>query len=187
MDPITFQDMFFSYYFCFKFSSVFNDTTLYWQGYFSSSLTLFAYKWCLGSGCLCRFFSLKRGDIIWFFTVREEKTQTVRLERLEKERLSLNTMHGWTQFEKQVGASLRKQDRLSGEVGWPGSKGNLWDQALGDLQWQWLCTEEKKPGHLHRSTFPCGAQCAAGVRHTCHKLKPSQATCHVQCSCYLDF
>lgn len=116
---------------------MFNDTTLYWQGYFSSSLTLFAYKWCLGDWLPLQIFSLKWGDIIWFFTGR--KKMFVHLERLEKERLSLNEMDCLTWFEKWAGASLRMQDSLF--LGW--KVGLVWEErkapgsVLWALQWEW--------------------------------------------------
>lgn len=152
MDPITFPDMFFS-------STSASNLVLclmiphYWQGYFSSSLTLFAYKWCFESGCHCRFFFLKWGDIIWFFPVRKKK-KSVHLERLEKERLSLNKMHGLTLFEKWVGASLRKQGQT---LTWLKSMIGLVVKNLsfGALPWRGKQHRGRDPVHLHLGTCLC--------------------------------
>lgn len=106
MDPITFPDMFFS------ITSASNLVLClmiphYRQGSFSSSLTLFAYKWCCESGCHCRFF-FPWNEVTQFDFSQSEK-KSVHLERLEQDRLSLNKMHDLTRLERWVGASLRMQ------------------------------------------------------------------------------
>lgn len=66
------------------------------------------------------------------FYSQKKKKLFIPLERLEKERLSLNKTHGLTQFEKWADASSRKEQTPT----WPKSlvglvvKENLQDQSF---------------------------------------------------------